>query len=72
MTDNKTSQAVSQLLAHSNPASRLDAHLKAILDKYKRMEEALRFYADMKNFDGYDVIETGQLAEEAISFDPLS
>lgn len=75
---NKTSEAVAELLVCKaegivDPHERFWVPTYAIAEKYKRMEEALKFYSDDNNFGiAYIVNDKGQTARQALAFDPLS
>lgn len=72
MTENRTSQAVEsiQFFDPENLRNPFDISLKAILEKYKRMEEALQQLVSV-GWDG-DTKDEFELCEKALAFDPLS
>lgn len=73
MTENRTSQAVEKWLLNmesARPRSIIPQHLAdniAIAEKYKRMEEALFSITLLSSCQ-----HAGQIASEALSYDPLS
>lgn len=87
MSTNRTSQvlrSLCELQLSSNWISGPYNQLGAVAVKYQKMEEALNFYAQKKNYEtesiwnGEDdvnvekVIDDGEVARQALSFDPLA
>lgn len=86
MSNNLTSQAADRKSRETCPFGecRPCKETLAILSKYQKMEEALNFYAQKKNYEtesiwnGEDdvnvekVTDDGDVARQALWFDPLS
>jgi hypothetical protein len=80
MSDNQTSKAVDYFLSsvhQSVPLGNAEWTKKratAIVEKYKRMEQALQIAeSNMVNREGtYDSVLPSQIVSQALSFDPLA
>ncbi|MDB5344221.1 MAG: hypothetical protein JWP89_2598 [Schlesneria sp.] len=82
MTTNRTSAAVKNMLAIASATTpvhqAVDPYLKAVLEKYQRMEEALqkigRFKGNMhecRECHGSSAEDLAEEANDALDFDPL-